>query len=230
MMKRILISTAAVLLSGAAFAADAIVAPDLPPVVDLKPAFDWTGGFVGLHGGYSWADSTAGYDDPTFALFGGPLSMKPSGGFGGIQAGYNYQASTKLVVGFDASLSYADINDSIPDLITPGATIESNTDFVGTLRARTGYAAGQFLPFVSGGMAFARSEAYSTDLGRGDTKTQVGWTAGAGLEVAVNERWSVVGEYMYTDLGKETWFEGEAFSSTSDTTSNAARFGVNMRF
>lgn len=228
-MRRILLASGLFFgLGGYAVAADAIV----EDVVIAAPAgYNWSGLYVGVHGGYSWGDSDAGYDDPLLAGLAGPLDMEPDGGFGGVQIGYNYQMPSNIVLGVEAAIAYADISDTIPDVLGgPGETIESNTDFVGTLRGRLGYAVDRFLPFVSGGLAVAHSEAYSSDLGDSDDKTLTGWTAGAGLEVAIDDTWSVSAEYIYTDLGDETWFEGEAFQSSSSSTSNAVRLSVNAGF
>jgi outer membrane immunogenic protein len=36
------------------------------------------------------------------------------------------------------------------------------------------------------------------------SKTKLGWTAGAGAEWALRDKWSVAAEYRYYDLGNET--------------------------
>jgi outer membrane immunogenic protein len=228
-MKKLLIASTMLFgLTGYALAADAIVEE---VAVEAPLAFNWTGLYVGVHGGYSWGDSDAGYDNPGLAAVAGPLSMEPDGGFGGVQVGYNYHGASNFVFGLEAAVAYADISDTIPDVLGGlGETIHSDTDFVGTFRGRAGYAMDRFLPFVTGGVAVAHTEVSASDGGIADDKTQVGWTAGVGLEVAIDEKWSVSAEYFYTDLGDETWFEGEAFSSTSESTSNSARVAVNLRF
>ena len=43
-------------MSGYALAADAVVEE---VVVDVAPVFIWTGGYVGLHGGWAWGPSAA---------------------------------------------------------------------------------------------------------------------------------------------------------------------------
>ena len=75
------------------------------------------------------------------------------------------------------------------------------------------------------------------------TQFQPGWTIGAGADIALNDRWSVRPEYMYTDFGKAdidsgllattdglTSWPTSVFSHTTDLTSNIARIAVNYKF
>jgi len=57
-MKRILLSTAAVaLISGTSYAADLPVIEAPAPVIEATPvAQNWTGFYLGLHGGYGWGN------------------------------------------------------------------------------------------------------------------------------------------------------------------------------
>jgi outer membrane immunogenic protein len=79
-------------------------------------------------------------------------------------------------------------------------------------------------------LAVAQTEVSSSAIGFSDEKTLTGWTVGAGVEVAIDDTWSVSAEYIYTDLGDETWFEGEAFQSSSKSTANSVRVSVNAGF
>ena len=49
---------AVILFSGAASAGDMPADPYMPDP-NLQPAYDWTGGYIGLHGGYGWGDAAA---------------------------------------------------------------------------------------------------------------------------------------------------------------------------
>ncbi|ARN83889.1 TonB-dependent siderophore receptor [Methylocystis bryophila] len=96
-----------------------------------------------------------------------------------------------------------------------GGTVTSivHSGVQGSVRARAGYAFGRLLPYATGGVAFGtfKSDAqlFGTDLdgltnfaasGAAST-TRVGWTAGAGVEYAVNNHWSLRAEYRYSDFG-----------------------------
>ena len=70
--------------------------------------------------------------------------------------------------------------------------------------------------------------------------TRFGWTAGAGVEYALTNNWSVKAEYLYYDLGKTTVNAplvsgvgagaGVSGVARSDNKGNIVRAGVNYRF
>src|SRR4030081_2426648 len=97
-MKRILAGLALGVLSldGAAAADLPLKAPRLPQV------HDWTGLYFGAHAGFGRGHSNAVLIDPSIATtgnaFGGPI--------GGLQAGYNFQLPSRIVLGFEADGSF----------------------------------------------------------------------------------------------------------------------------
>ena len=60
-----------------------------------------------------------------------------------------------------------------------------------------------------------------------DTKTQTGWTAGAGVEWMFLPRWSLKAEYLYRRFESVTLFGG---ISTGSSALNSGQFGVNYHF
>ena len=87
----------------------------------------------------------------------------------------------------------------------------------GSIRARAGYAFDRMLFYGTAGVAFGEFggnfQIYGNDTNLatfygGDqlTTTRVGWTLGGGVEYAINRRWSVTGEYRYSDFGHLTNF------------------------
>src|SRR6187401_2872045 len=98
-MKRLLLASAAFLsLMTAASAADLAARPytKAPP---LSPAYNWSGFYVGVMGGYAW-DSGNG------------------GGFGGGTIGYNWQApGSQFVFGIEVDAAGASIKDSQTGII-----------------------------------------------------------------------------------------------------------------
>jgi outer membrane immunogenic protein len=62
-------------------------------------------------------------------------------------------------------------------------------------------------------------------------KTNVGWTAGAGLEYAFLGNWSAKAEYLYADLGNGTC-DASVCGVEVDYKSkiNVVRAGLNYRF
>ena len=86
--------------SGAVYAAGAPPVLKAPPYV--APAYNWTGSYVGAHGGGAWADNKF------FDVIGGADAAKftANGYFGGGQIGYNWQmGSWVLGAELEGSLS-----------------------------------------------------------------------------------------------------------------------------
>ena len=79
-------------LAGAAFGALTLGGPamaaDMPlKAPHLRPAFDWSGFYIGGHTGYGRGSSTAVLSDPAFTT----TSSVFSGVIGGVQGGYNFR-------------------------------------------------------------------------------------------------------------------------------------------
>ncbi|HSI40589.1 MAG TPA: outer membrane protein [Xanthobacteraceae bacterium] len=213
-MKKILGSgvVAASLLSAApAFAAD-IAQPAPYPVqapIVATPVFDWTGFYLGANGGYGWGSGSAYADQ---------LGIKQDGWFGGGQLGVNYQFGNNVVLGAEADIAASDFQDSVDG-------VSSKLDYFGTVRGRLGYAFGNVLPYVTGGFAWGHNEV-SFD-GLSSDKTLTGWTAGAGLEYAVTNNWTVKAEYLYMDLGDAYY---DSIGANVGVTENLGKVGVNYKF
>src|SRR5690606_11095666 len=125
---------AAVTVCGApAFAADAIVAYEPTPIAPaVQPAFNWSGGYAGLHGAYGWG-STEDVNNPAAP------EKDIDGWMGGVQAGYNFQFSNNIVLGVEADLSIGSINEEwFGNATNPFDSYytEDKVSGMGTLRAR----------------------------------------------------------------------------------------------
>jgi outer membrane immunogenic protein len=184
----------------------------------VAPAYaNWTGFYVGLNVGYGFGKS-----DWDFAA----VSPSPKGILGGITLGYNFQTGVWLW-GIEGDLDYSGMKGSTDCYL---GTCETKDSWLGTARGRFGYAGwNNWLPYITGGAAFGDIKATSSF---GDeSKTKIGWTAGAGVEYAMWTNWSVKAEYLYVDLGS---FEcGISCGPVGDTVSfkaNVVRAGVNYRF
>ena len=194
---------------------------------------DWTGFYIGLNAGYNFGHSDASYTAPELSAF--SIDSNPSGWSGGLQLGANYQLKNRLVFGIEAEASLVDASDTIYDSMSdahrhPNNTIKTSSDYAGTVRARLGYAAGRFLPYLTAGVAGANAKVSATDGPLSESAFLVGWTVGGGIEYALNKNWSVRAEYLHVDLGQHTWFAGEFWQSSSTSTSETIRFGVNYKF
>jgi outer membrane immunogenic protein len=71
---------------------------------------------------------------------------------------------------------------------------------VGTARLRFGVAIDKFLPYVTGGVSFAQlsTDISGTPFGT-QSKINVSWVVGAGVEYLLWDRWSAKIEYLYID-------------------------------
>jgi high affinity Mn2+ porin len=213
-------------LAGAAFSALALgspaIAADIPlKAPHLRPAFDWSGFYIGGHTGYGRGSSTAVLSDPLAVSTNNSVF---SGVIGGVQGGYNVQMPSGLVLGVEADLTFPNYIISNPIISTlTGARSEvvHQLDYVGTARGRIGYASGHWLVYATGGFAFAGERFINTpDVGPDQKHINVrpGWAAGAGMEYAFAPHWSVRAEYLYTqfDRANVRFPSGAEHSSTLD--------------
>jgi outer membrane immunogenic protein len=220
------------LVGGALLLASPALAADLgrPPVKApaLMPVFSWTGWYIGGNIGYGWGESTSpvitgvGGDSVPFLTDGGNVfpSLSPKGFIGGGQIGYNWQVNPSWVVGLEADFQGADIkasgSNSITAVANTGAvgvvteSLSEKLDFLGTVRGRLGYAAGNWLFYGSGGVAYGnvKSTISASDTLRilafvpgSRSETRAGWAAGGGVNYAVTPNWIVGVDYLHYDLG-----------------------------
>ena len=196
-------------LAGAVFGALALGCPamaaDMPlKAPHLRPAFDWSGFYIGGHVGYG--GGSFGPDTNPLPLQGVFFPHSITGLIGGYQAGYNFQLPNNLVLGAEVDVSFLSTLDR-PRLAP--APFNTSFDYIATVRGRVGYAFGTLLPYLTGGVAWARTRVDVNDVDgsllseRGHAP--LGWTAGAGVEYAADARWSAKLEYGYIDLGARTY-------------------------
>jgi outer membrane immunogenic protein len=259
MNKRRLTSILAVaLLTSPAIAADLPMKAPVRPVAPI--AYSWAGFYIGANAGYSWGRTKFdhnllvddGIDVDSYTTAG---SLKPRGFIGGGQIGYNWQQN-RFVFGIELDVAYRN-NSAGADLefLTDDpaylyiAELSSRQRWVGTFRPRLGYAADNWLLYVTGGLAFGGFEhSYREIIVAADTlvadrlvsnsKTKIGWTVGGGVEVGFARNWSLGLEYLYMEFEKTTLalpsetFDGNVFTSkvSFDDRSHVLRGKLNYRF
>ena len=192
--------------------------------------FNWTGFYAGLNGGYafgrsSWSDPVTGADSGRFSTGGGSL---------GGQFGYNWQTGP-LVLGIETDVNWMNVKGSTAGAggvcaADGGGQCQTQQSWVGTTRARVGYAFERWLPYVTGGVAYGNIQAVqSTGT---TTNSNVGWTAGGGLEYGFDRNWSVKAEYLHIDLGTATFMGAASGTATLavPVTDDLVRAGINYRW
>jgi outer membrane immunogenic protein len=215
---------AALALLATSFSAQAA---DIPQPVYKGPRsvvsyYNWTGFYAGINGGYAWGSSN--WDFPV------GVSPKPKGWLAGGTLGYNYQTGS-WVWGLEGDFDWADVKD---DVACGAFTCRTKQHWLATARGRVGYAFDRWLPYFTGGGAFGRIQAKSTNpAAPGDSNNQVGWTVGGGIEYAFVGNWSAKIEYLYVDLGKFNCGISCAVGATTNNvsfTENVVRAGFNYKF
>jgi outer membrane immunogenic protein len=212
-------------------------AADLParsssPLSYAQPPqqFSWAGFYVGINGGYAWGGSS--WSDPVVGADSGAFNT--SGGLIGAQLGYNWQAGA-AVFGLETDADWMNVTGTTTGVggvcaTDGGGACQTQQSWVGTTRARLGFAFDNFMPYVTGGAAYGNIQ--TVQPGGTTSSTNLGWTAGGGVEVALGSNWSAKAEYLHIDLGSAT-FLGSASGTTTlvaPVTDDLVRGGLNYRF
>ena len=224
-----LLITCSTLAIGVCSASAADMAVRGPRVAAPLPMYNWSGFYVGIHGGYGSGSSES-------TILGDSADI--DGWFAGGQIGFNWHlANSPWVFGVEADLSWADIGDSITAVVGPvGVTTATDLDYFGTARLRFGYAIDRVLLYVTGGVAWAHNEVSVTAAGGGfalgvsSDNTHTGWALGGGLEWALAPNWSMKAEYLYLDFDSETYFSGIGGGFDADGQIHTFKLGLNYRF
>lgn len=222
---RIVAATAFVAAASSASAADLRPAYKGPAPV-VVAAYNWSGLYVGIHGGYAWGELNSN-------SFGATGSRDIDGWFGGGQIGWNWQAAgSPWVFGIEADVSFGNVEDSVNVVGVGSLTTEAKT--FGTVRGRVGYAADRALFYLTGGFAWVDNNVNMTLVGFGSfdsSNTHVGWTIGGGVEFALADAWTAKVEYLYIDTSSENYFTNLVGTSINlDPDFHTVRLGLNYRF
>ena len=229
------------------------------PIVANTSVADWRGLYLGGNAGEGLALSPSTYvvSSPP-AIPGVDLyNLSPRGFIGGGQLGYNWQTGA-FVFGLETDIQgstqrggNACVLDCMGGPLPIHAYLEQRMNWFGTTRGRLGYATGDSLFYVTGGLAYGdvvvnAHEVFETftpfDGSLSHTKT--GYTVGGGIETKLNpfglfgNNWSVKTEYLYVDLGTVTdgyrttlgHFSALDHVLTTHTEEHIFRTGLNYHF
>lgn len=233
----------------------------------------YVGGFGGYTNGRAASNLStisASYIANPTALAGiakdGTQKINSKGLNGGGTFGYNYQKG-KFFVGGEVDFGSNRINKSVTATTLfnsdfPASSSNTKTitqsvknDWLFTARPRVGIVFNKTIVYVTGGVAVTNIK-YNGSYG--DTlsgitkesssfsKTKTGTSVGAGVEFKIVSKWSLKGEYIFTQFGRisttstnltagDVGFGGDpvpnqVFTHSTDLKSHSIRFGVNYRF
>jgi outer membrane immunogenic protein len=203
--------------------------PAVAPIAYAPPVYNWTGFYIGGNIGGGFADSR--WSDP----FGGPHNTFNDSGFiGGGQVGYNAQFNW-LVLGVEGDFDWTNLKGSGTDSI--GDSINTKTEWTSTATGRIGAAFDRLLVYGKGGVAFAQDRSTLNDVFGGSastSQTRTGWTAGAGLEYALDRNWSAKVEYDYLGFGSQTLNLGTpalaGYATNASLNVQEVKAGINYHF
>jgi len=170
----------AALIGLAAAPATAADLPTKAPPLAAEPAWNWTGFYVGAHGGGVWGRADIAHSaiaappglafavDAAAVTAASSPELKPNGFIAGVHAGYNQQVGA-FVWGLEGDFSYFRLRASTagtfpfpstlpggllgPPTLTFTAATDMSTDWLATIRPRVGVTAANALFYVTGGLA-----------------------------------------------------------------------------
>jgi outer membrane immunogenic protein len=171
----------------------------------------------------------------------------------GLQVGANWQFRKHIVIGFEADHSIARIGETVTQVFGPNGApgtgnridIETDIDYIQTIRGRIGHAAGRNLFYVTGGITGMRhngtGRATLLNAFAADTNTgfHTGSTVGVGYERKLTEKLGFKAEYLrlwsgssnyVTDLTPAAAQGGEVEVIGLEYRTNIIRFGLNFHF
>jgi outer membrane immunogenic protein len=191
------------------------------PAAPADVAPDWSGAYGGLLAGDLWSRQRT-------SLGGVTTTFDANGGEFGVFTGRNFMFGPWMV-GYEGAALAANATGSGPQ---PGIAATSFRDyFEADLRARAGYAFGRFLPYVTLGGDWGRSE--QSDLATGSFRGRVyteNVAAGAGVEYALNDRWAARLEYLFDSQIGTTNTQLDDLSLRQSRVAQSARLGLAYYF
>ena len=224
-MKSILVAaltSVSLLAMAPAMAADLIIDEAVvePGIVEVGGNWEgvYLGAFVGGASGTLDDDGEWFADDDTIDL---------SGWLVGVNAGANFDIADGIVGGIVGDIAWADISGGLyeGDALSEYSYV---INWQGSLRGKLGFDAGAFMPYLTAGLAFAHGTFERYGLTESDSQTHLGWTVGAGVQVAATEDLSVDVLYRYSNYGEKEYFGVSDLPLSLDT--HQVTVGLNWKF
>ena len=112
------------------------------------------------------------------------------------------------------------------------ASCNSASNWVGTFRGRVGYAFDRVLLYATGGGVFANIKAALNTLPWASS-TELGWSSGFGVEVAMTDNWTAKAEYLAGGFQQPSCGLANCFAAPAVSVNfyeSMVRGGVNYKF
>lgn len=231
----------AMMLKSRCFAAAVVVGLGAASIAGSASAQSnrWSGAYGGIHGGYAFAahgDTIGIRNFATDAFVDNYGTLRPNGGFGGAQIGYNI-VNNGYLFGLEGDFGAGRIT-ATTSATASGITAVSKGQLnsLGTLRARVGWATSpSAIVYATGGLAFGHydySIAYSGALNGTLSRSDVtfGWAVGAGTEWALNSNWSLKAEYLLLGLMPARTVNDGTISTIEHLSAHTLKLGLNYKF
>lgn len=218
-----------------------IAAPSaVSPVVDVAPADDWAGGYVGGSLGYAFgADDEIGLD-----LYEGDTLIERNTDLGqvdvkgptvGLHAGYRWQRDS-WVFGPELWIEGGSVDATDTVALDGAVEVESAVNYLVGLHLKTGYVVNpQTLVYGTAGAVYGDLDYTLSTAGGSETVNYdtTGYTLGLGVERKLRDNLSVFAEWQYRNLGKTDveFGDGAASILTRATPEHHhVKLGVNFSF
>lgn len=245
-MQKLAATLALLCMGTSAIAADMAVKA---PSSNVAAVNDWTGFYIGGHGGYGRGNASVDFAIDPFT------DPKPTGYLYGGQAGYNWQRGV-WVTGLEIDYSFANIKETQTSVnkiagdvpLTVTTTLESKLDALASARAKLGLLISpDILAYGTGGLGWGKSTASigidscgakppCDNMNTSAVANNFGWVAGAGLQFKLAPTVLVRAEYLHYDFGKTHYAFPIGTGTPIDVGVNAKlnvdviRGGVDFRF
>jgi high affinity Mn2+ porin len=236
-------------LSCSAYGADGPVKTSGTPA-----SYDWTGFYAGAQLDYqagqsSWSANRFGALDGA-GVFDVGKGYDFSSGTGsyaiGFQGRYDYMDAGHHVFGIEGDIWFPNTlsgNQTVTSAALSSVNYSETVQFSGTLRARLGYAADNWLFYLTGGFAWSFDQFGRTQIsaapngsippGAGESQSLIpryGGAVGAGANLALNDTWSARIEYLFIDYANRgIGFPGAAERFDSSLALQTIRVGLDYK-
>ncbi len=183
----------------------------------VAPPTPFAGYYAGVDLGYGFkGDDVVGVAGTQY----GDLEL--GGALANLHVGWRWQPGI-YVWGVELGVEGGDVQDDTADAST-------EMKYAATLRAISGWTPREdTLVYGFAGVSHGEFDYAISPLNYDDSFSRTGYVVGFGAERLLNDRWSVRGEYQYSDYGKET-LDTVAGTTNATPKFHSVRVGMNYRF